>query len=214
MKKKNQTRILYVVFIISIILSIWVHIELLREIFIRVIIYCLMIIFLRFLATRENSDILKFDRESFSNLYEWTNSLDGGHYFVNKLIGKRSVDEDILVNLQIIKSEILISCNHDLKKLRLLEAYFKVIKQDKERDYYYTSIFGIMVSVGLLIGREILLSNHIPNSLNVLVSRFGFYDFLFLTTMFIAYLTYVKYLGNKRIELFQQITSQCIEERK
>ncbi|GKU84170.1 hypothetical protein NCCP28_35660 [Niallia sp. NCCP-28] len=45
-------------------------------------------------------------------------------------------------------------------------------------------------------------------------SSFGYIDFIFLVFVSFAFLSQIIFLGNRRLELVQELFSQCIEEKK
>lgn len=213
MKGKNFKKLWYLVPSISLILAIMFPNSSVKQLLIRIVLYGFFIIYLRFLINREHKDLIKFNHKSFSNLYLWADQLDGAHLHMYELLKKHPVEQDILANLLKIKSGILIYCNHDIRKLRLLKSYFIVLKEDKEKEFYYKSIIGILVATGLFIIRQIILTYGGEKMINVMAS-FGFYDFLFIVFTFFAFMTRIIFLGNKRLQLFQRIIEQCIEEFK
>ncbi|WP_216776727.1 hypothetical protein [Metabacillus halosaccharovorans] len=148
MKKKRTFKyIWYVSIFISLILSISIHNNLLQQFFLRIAIYGLYILFLRFLISREHKDIIKVKYNANETLFDWSNSLEESHLFLMGLLNKHKMEDNLLMNLQKIKNELLVVCNHDIKKLRLLAAYFKVVKNENNKKFYYNSIIGIMISV-------------------------------------------------------------------
>lgn len=185
-----------------------------QPLLLRITLYGFFIFYLRYMLYKELVDQKKFNCKDFSSLYGWSDFLDGGHAFINELLEKHPVENDILSNLQAIKNKILSHCNHDIRKLRLLEAYFKVLKDDKEKEFYYKSVIGVIVSIGIFLLRQILLVSNIPETLSNLISNIYFYDFLFFLFILFAYMSNVIHLGNRRIKIFQELITQCIEEKK
>jgi hypothetical protein len=164
-----------------------------------------------FSTARESSKMLKFNKQSYDSVYEWSNDLTGGHLLIKNLLSEMELEESILINLNNIKTKILFYCNHDISNLRLLNAYFEVFKEEKEKETYFKLVIGIAASVVLLYLRT---PSYNPLPIFNKLTEFTPVELLVSFIIFLAYFINVTYLGNKRVRIIQAIIKECIEDLK
>jgi hypothetical protein len=153
----------------------------------------------------EYKSLLKFNIHSYESLFEWSNDLQGGHLLLKNLLENEKVDIDILLNMKNIKNKIMVYCQHDINNLRLLNAFFKILKEEKEKETYYRIVIGFIISISVLYFRG--------NQGIEFLTLYSPLELFIALMILLVFLINITYLGNKRIRIIQEIIEECIKEK-
>ncbi|MGW8429208.1 hypothetical protein ACWGJQ_27835 [Peribacillus simplex] len=164
-----------------------------------------------------NNTIVKEKKDN--SLYMWLDRLDGSYNLLQKLFIKHEVQEDTFENLDKVYRELLAYTGHDIRKLRLLKAYFKSLNNETSFDLFgkifITFLFGILAT-NLSNGKILNYVNQIFTlEIKVSNSYETFLDFIMIFSMFfiaIKQLINGLFSDKKRTKIIEEVLEVCIKE--
>lgn len=160
---------------------------------------------------------LKTDR---TNLYGWLDSLGGGQTFLTDLFAKVHTEKEIINNLNKVYNLLMVYSEHNLRKLKLLRAYFKTINNENAADMFSKTVITGIVSFilwtfqkGNLVGKI----NMNFTDLNINIKVIEVFNIVLYLGIFLIWLAFmiIDYFQNKKInKIVLEILEVCIEEVK
>ncbi|MED4691304.1 hypothetical protein [Peribacillus frigoritolerans] len=159
------------------------------------------------------------NREKDNSIYMWLDKLDGSYNFLEILFGNHEVQEDTLENLDRVYKELLTYTGHDIRKLRLLKAYFKSVNNETSYDLlgklFITFLFGLLAT-NLSNGNILIYINQIfSQEIKVSPAYETILDFIMVFLLFLTVITrFIKDLFShkKRTKIIEEILEVCIKE--
>jgi hypothetical protein len=149
----------------------------------------------------------------------WLDTLGGSNELIETLIGKEEDKKDIIKNLEIVYSKVLVYSEHDIRKLRLLKGYFKSINNESPSDMFFklfaTFLFGV-VATNLSNGNiNNLIMAILPHNFHVTdgflkISNTTMFSIVFL--IFILNIIRDMFTHKKRTKVIEEIIDVCIKE--
>jgi hypothetical protein len=152
-------------------------------------------------------------------IYNWIDRLNGSDSFILKLLDNAEVQEDILENLEIVYKNLLVYSEHDIRKLRLLKAYFKSLNNEAPFDLFVkmfiTFLFGVFAT-NLSNGKIINFFNHVSShEINISHSFQTILNIMMLFTMFLIGIVFIireMFTNKKRTKVIEEVLEICIKE--
>ena len=149
----------------------------------------------------------------------WLDSLDGSYNLLQKLFKNHEVKVDTLDNLDKVYRELLVYTEQDIRKMKLLKAYFKSINNENSNDLVskvvITFLFGLFAT-NLSNGTLLYYTNMVfTHQIKVSNSYETFLDILMIVLMFIIVIKLVindLYSDKKRTKIVEEILEVCINE--
>ncbi|TPF14232.1 hypothetical protein [Priestia megaterium] len=152
------------------------------------------------------------------SLYSWLDSLNGGESLLIELFSDEKEERCIVLNLERVYSKIMGLTKHNLHKLRLLRAYYRIKSEEDAVDVIFKAILGVFVTILVWgISRGIIwtfastnLSIYDSVSKNYTIGwRFAF--IMWVIIVFFAAWIRDYFNGKKRIKLIVEILDVCIK---
>ncbi|AQU77057.1 hypothetical protein [Priestia megaterium] len=156
------------------------------------------------------------------SLYSWLDSLNGGEELLLKLFSNETEERCVVLNLERAYSKIMGLTGHNLNKLRLLRAYYKVKSEEDAVDVIFKAILGIFVTILVWgISRGIIWTFASTNLRihNPYVSEtyaIGWSFALIIWVIMLFFVTWIRdyFNGKKRIKLIVEILDACIKNNE
>lgn len=196
----------------SLVVYLFTSIRPYLEIFLFILIL-LIFIFVTLGMTRISyKDLIKSKSTDNSNLFDWSQDLDGSHNLLNHLLGGIP-SKGILDNVENISAELRNHCNNEIRKMRLLRAYYEAVDQHNVKQLYYGGILTIFVTSVSVLVKTMLTNNDNSSFVPALLSISPF-AFLCIGILFLLFLIYNMTLGRYRVKLVINILDVLVIEEE
>lgn len=156
------------------------------------------------------------------SLYSWLDSLDNGEKLLMELFSREKDNKCIVLNLERAYSKIMGLTGHNLNKLRLLKAYYKIKSEEDAVDVIFKAILGIFITIlGWGISRGIIWTYASSNlsTYDAYVSKtyavgWNFAFIIWVILVFFAAWIRDYFNGKRRIKLIVEILDVCIKNNE
>lgn len=158
-------------------------------------------------------------KEKNNSIYMWLEKLDGSYNLLQKLFRNHKVKEDTLENLDRVYKELLVYTGHDIRKLRLLKAYFKSINNETSYDLFgkvfITFLFGLLatnLSNGNILN---FINKTITHEIKVSPTYETLLDIIMVFALFIILIKNLMgelFNHKKRSKIIEEVLDVCINE--
>ena len=156
------------------------------------------------------------------SLYSWLDSLNGGEELLFKLFSGETEEKCVVLNLERAYSKIMGLTGHNLNKLKLLRAYYKIKTEEDAVDVVFKAILSISVTILVWGITKGIIWTFASTNLRIhdsYVSETYATGWSFALAIWVIILFFVSWIGDyfngkKRIKLIVEILDVCIKNNE